>query len=98
MKELFLPPTRSSRSSQENVILTAMKKTEDGNDLLLRFYEWAGKAGEVQVTVPSGAVDATVTNLLEQPEGTALKLKGRNQFTVPVHPYEIVSVHVGYAR
>ena len=81
---------------QDNVILTAMKKAEDGNGLLLRFYEWAGKAGDVQITVPPGATDATVTNLMEQPEGLVLNLKGTNQITVPVHPYEIVSVRVNY--
>jgi len=81
---------------QENVILTALKKTEDGNALLLRFYEWAGKAGDVQVAVPPGATAATVTNLMEQQEGPALSIQGTNQITVPVHPYEIVSVRVTY--
>ena len=73
-----------------------MKKAEDGNGLLLRFYEWAGKAGDVQITVPPGAADATVTNLMEEPEGLAPNLQGTNQITVPVHPYEIVSVRVNY--
>jgi alpha-mannosidase len=83
---------------QKNVILTAMKKPEDGNGLLLRFYEWAGKAGDVQLTVPPNATDATVTDLMEQPQGLALQLQGTNQITVPVHPYEIVSVRVNYAN
>jgi hypothetical protein len=29
-----------------------MKKTEEGNDLLLRRYEWAGKSAEVQIIIP----------------------------------------------
>jgi alpha-mannosidase len=91
------PPTHSFVDiKQDNVILTAMKKTEDGNAILLRFYEWAGKAGEVQLTAPSGATEARLTNLMEQPEGTALPIAGTNQITVPVHPYEIVSVRVNY--
>ncbi|MGB8011880.1 MAG: glycoside hydrolase family 38 C-terminal domain-containing protein [Terriglobales bacterium] len=81
---------------QENVVLTAMKKTEDGNALLLRFYEWAGKAGDVQLTVPPGATGATLTNLMEQAEGSLLPVNATNQVTVPVHPYEIVSVRVNY--
>jgi alpha-mannosidase len=81
---------------QDNVILTAMKKTEDGSGLLFRFYEWAGKAGDVQLTVPLGATDATATNLMEHPEGLPLQLTGTTHLTVPVHPYEIVSVRVNY--
>jgi len=81
---------------QDNVVLTAMKKAEDGNALLFRFYEWAGKSGEVQLTVPPGATDATGTNLMEAPEGHTLPLNEANQITVAVHPYEIVSVRVDY--
>jgi len=83
---------------QDNVILTAMKKAEDGDGLLFRFYEWAGKAGDVQLTVPPGATDAAVTNLMEQPEGSSLALLAGNQIAVAVHPYEIVSVRVNYPK
>lgn len=82
---------------QDNVILTAMKKTEDGNALVLRFYEWAGMAGDVQLTVPPGAADATATNLMEQPEGPVLPVTEQNKITVPVGPFQIVSVRVNYA-
>ncbi len=82
--------------SAENVVLTAMKKTEDGNALLFRFYEWAGKTSEVQLTVPAGATSATMTNLMEQPEGSPLTVTRDSKVTVPVHPYEIVSVRVDY--
>lgn len=80
----------------DNVVLTAMKKTEDGNGLLLRFYEWAGKAGDAQIRVPPGATSATLTNLMEQPEGSGIPIKGQDRIVVPVHPYEIVSVRVNY--
>jgi alpha-mannosidase len=92
-----LPSTHSFVDvKQENVVLTAVKKTEDGNALLFRLYEWEGKSEDVQLTVPPGATEATLTNLMEQPEGGALPLTGANQITVPVHPYEIVSVRVNY--
>lgn len=79
----------------DNVVLTALKKAEDSAALLLRIYEWAGKSAEVQIRVPEGAASATLTNLQEQPEGAPLPVAG-NQVTVPVHPYEIVSVRVDY--
>lgn len=92
-----LPPAHSFVDIKEdNVVLTAMKKTEDGNALLFRFYEWAGKTGDVLLTPPAGATGATLTNLLEQPEGSSLSRNETDQITIPVHPYEIVSVRVNY--
>jgi alpha-mannosidase len=81
----------------DNVVLTALKKAEDSDALLLRFYEWAGKTGDVQVILPEGASRATLTNLMEKPDGASLSLT-KNQITVPVHPYEIVSVRVEFAQ
>ncbi len=91
-------PTEYSFASTgaENVVLTAMKKTEDGDALLLRFYEWAGKSGDIELTVPQGALSAKLTNLMEEPSGDDLPMKA-NKITVPVHPYEIVSVRIAYS-
>jgi len=80
----------------ENVVLTAIKKAEDANGLLFRFFEWEGKAGNVTVTVPEGATSATITNLMETPEGSALSVSG-NKVTVPVTPYQIQTVRVDYS-
>jgi alpha-mannosidase len=81
--------------SNPNVVLTAMKKAEDDNGLIFRFYEWAGTSGDVRITVPAGATSATLTNLMEQPEGAPLSISN-NQVTATVHPFEIVSVRVSY--
>ena len=79
----------------ENVVLTAMKKAEDSNGLIFRVYEWAGKAGNVEFHVPQGATEATMTNLMEKPEGSALKIEG-DTVTAPIHPYGILTVRVSY--
>jgi len=79
----------------ENVVLTAMKKAEDSNSLIFRVYEWAGKSGDVQFHVPSGATAATVTNLMEKAEGTPLAVTG-DTVTAPIHPFEILTVRVDY--
>jgi alpha-mannosidase len=91
-------PTHNSciSADQDNVVVTALKKAEDGDALLLRFYEWAGKASEVHFTLPPGATSAHLTNLMEQPEGSALAVSADGKITVPVHPFEIVSVRVDY--
>ena len=79
----------------ETVVLTALKKAEDDNGLIFRVYEWAGKSGDVQFHVPKGATAATVTNLMEKPEGDALKISG-DTVTAPIHPFEILTVRVSY--
>jgi len=77
------------------VVLTALKKTEDGDALLLRFYEWAGKNGNVTVTVPGGASSATATDLMEKAEGGALPAAD-NKVTFAVHPFSIETIRVDY--
>jgi alpha-mannosidase len=62
---------------------------------VLRFYEWAGKGGNVTVTVPPGATSATVANLMEKPEGSALTVTG-DKLTVPVTPFQIQTVRLDY--
>ena len=79
-----------------NVVLTAMKRSEDGKGLVLRFYESAGKGGNVTLTVPAGATSATVANLMEKPEGSPLSVTG-GKVTVPVTPYQIQTVRVDYS-
>jgi alpha-mannosidase len=81
----------------DNVVLTALKKTEDGDALLLRFYEWAGQSGDAVITVPAGAISARLTNLMEEPYGRDLALNG-GRIVVPFHPFEIVSVRVDYPK
>ena len=79
----------------ENVVLTALKKAEDADGLIFRVYEWAGETSEVQIHVPGGATGATVTNLMEKPEGAALTIVD-DTVRVPIHPYEILTVRVEY--
>ena len=82
----------------ENLVLTAMKKAEDANALILRAYEWAGKATTARFRVPPGAVSATVTNLMESaelPESVPLDVTA-DVVKVPIHPYEILTIRVDY--
>jgi alpha-mannosidase len=79
----------------DNVVLTAVKKAEDADGLILRVYEWAGKDATVEFHVPPGAKSATVTNLMETPEGSPLAMEG-DVVKAPIHPYEILTVRVDY--
>ncbi len=78
-----------------NVTLTAVKKAEDADALVFRMYEWAGTAGEVKLRVPAGASYAVESNLMEKTEGEHLAMSG-DVVTVPIKPYEIVTVEVAY--
>jgi alpha-mannosidase len=79
----------------DNVVLTAMKKAEDDNSLVLRFYEWAGKNTDVKIQLPPGAQAAEDADLMERPAGK-LAL-ANNTVTVPTKPFEIKTVRVQFA-
>jgi alpha-mannosidase len=93
-----LPPSHSFASvTPDNVVLTAVKKAEDANGLIFRVYEWAGKDATAEFHVPPGATSATVTNLMETPEGDPLPITG-DVVKVPIHPYEILTIRVDYPK
>ncbi|MGB7844467.1 MAG: alpha-mannosidase [Candidatus Acidiferrum sp.] len=79
----------------DNVVLTAMKKAEDEDGLILRFYEWAGKEADVKLRLPAGAITAALTNLMEKPLAEIPVQNG----IVSVHtkPFEIMTIRVGFA-
>jgi alpha-mannosidase len=91
-----LPAEHSFASvAPEDVVLTAVKKAEDAQGLIFRAYEWAGKEATVEFHVPSGASGATVTNMMETPEGSPLPVTG-DVVKAPIHPYEILTIRVDY--
>jgi len=98
-----LPAEHSFASvTPDNVVLTAVKKAEDQNGLgvnglIFRVYEWAGKESTAEFHVPPGATGATVTNLMEQPEGNPLAVAD-DVVKAPIHPYEILTVRVDYPK
>ena len=78
-----------------NLALTAMKESEDGKSLILRFYEWAGKQTTAQISVPAGASSAVEANLMEQEQGDPLRIED-SQVLFPVTPYSINTLRLTY--
>lgn len=78
-----------------NVVLTAAKKAEDDNNLILRFYEWAGKESDVKLVLPPGAQSAQEADLMERPIAE-LPLQS-DVVTVHTKPYEIKTVKVRFS-
>jgi alpha-mannosidase len=94
-----LLPSQSFFATQEdNVVITAIKKDADDSALIVRFYEWAGKKGDVHLTLPQAATAAWQTNLMEvSPTPLSLDAAGR-VVTVPTNPYEIKTVNVQFGK
>jgi|HubBroStandDraft_1064217.scaffolds.fasta_scaffold00030_65 alpha-mannosidase len=84
------------RVEADNAVLTAVKKAEDDDSLVLRFYEWAGKEADVKLQLPAGAQSASETDLMEKL--TADLAVHNDVVTVHTKPYEIKTVKVRYAR
>lgn len=82
------------RTQDENIIVSSLKKAEDDGALILRFYEWAGKDGDVKLQIPPGAQSAAETDLMERPIGSA-GLQN-NVLTVHAKPYAIETIKVQY--
>ncbi len=79
-----------------DVVLTALKRAEDDDALIFRFYEWAGKEGDVTLQVPTGARSAVETDLMEKVLND-LPLKD-GKVSVHSKPYEIKTVKVSFGR
>ena len=96
-----LPATHSLvQVNPFNLVLTAMKKSEDGNSLILRFYEWAGKATHAKITVPAGASEAVETNLLEhdiKDASAQVSIHG-DEVGLDVAPFSINTVRIAYPK
>jgi alpha-mannosidase len=93
-----LPSTYSFASVDEpNVTLTAVKKAEDANALIFRFYENAGITSNATLHIPAGASYAVETNLMETPIPNLnhLPVTG-DTVTLPIKPYEIRTLELVY--
>ncbi len=91
-----LPPQHSFlQTKNDNIVVSALKKSEGDGSLILRFYEWAGKQGDVTVRFPSTVTSASETDLMERPI-SSLTTSG-NEVKVPTTPYEIQTVKVQLA-
>jgi alpha-mannosidase len=92
----MLGPQFSFLQTNPNVIVTAVKKAEDDDSLIVRFFEWAGKEGDVSLTLPGAVTAASETDLMEKRIGdVAVK---DDMLTVHTKPYEIKTVKVELSR
>jgi alpha-mannosidase len=94
-----LPPSHSLVEIEPgNVILTAVKKAEDDDALVFRFFEFEGKAETVRLHFPKAASRAAQVNLMEKQDAPFTLSGDGKEATLTVHPYEIVTLKAWFAK
>ena len=92
-----LPPEYSFLQLQpDNVVVTALKKAEDDNTLILRFYEWSGKESDIALQLPKTATSAAETDLMEHRQSSLSVNAGA--ITVHTKPYEIKTIKINFGQ
>jgi alpha-mannosidase len=75
-----------------NIVVETVKQAEDGNGVVVRFYESQRQRGPVTLTAGFDLAEVWHTNLLEENQA-ALEANG-NRVTLLVRPYEIVTLRL----
>jgi len=89
------PPVAESylRLDPSNLVLTAMKKSEDGERIVLRFYEAEGNECRAQIRLSKPVHQAWRSSLIEEDQ-EVLQPLGNGRLELAVRPWEIVTLKV----
>lgn len=80
--------------SPSNLIMSALKKAESEEAIIIRFFETEGKACKALLQLPSQIKAAKEVNLLEEDESDLMVEHGKLE--MDVNPYEIVTLKLAY--
>ena len=90
-----LPPQQSFvQLSPSNLVLTGLKKAEDGDGWIVQWYDAKGEESEAVVTFPRELKRATISNFLEE-EGASLSIV-KNSVRVKTKKSSVVTVKVSF--
>jgi hypothetical protein len=95
-----LPPTqRGLALARPGAMVTAFGPNPDGEGVVLRLWEYAGRSGPCRVELPNGlpAGIAQPVDLRGRPSGPPVRI-GRGHFDSMVHAFEPVSYVVNWAK
>lgn len=85
-----LPETHSFlKVDKANIIVTALKKAEDSNDMILRFYECKGETGKAKISFGMNVKSVQETDLSERPGKNAISRISDSTMSVPFGKWEI---------
>jgi alpha-mannosidase len=79
------------------VSIEAVKRADDGDDLVVRLCEVAGARGPVTVTLAVPVASATRTDLLERPLPDGAVAVGAGSATLSLRPHELATLRFGLA-
>jgi alpha-mannosidase len=79
----------------DTLVLTALKRAEDGDGLILRFYEWAGRSGTAHIRPPVGVVGASTTDLMERADKASALIKD-GAVSLSYTPFSIDTLKVSF--
>ena len=84
------------RIEPDNVILTALKRAEDGEGIILRFYEASGRKTKARITLFRKIKEAEAVNMIEERDEEFKKdVEVRdNQISLELKPFEAVTLRL----
>jgi alpha-mannosidase len=77
----------------DNLIISAIKKAEDNDDIILRFFETAGLACKAKLKLPPQISQVTVTNLLEHDQDS-VDIANDHMLELDVSRFEIITLRL----
>ena len=78
--------------SPSNIVVTALKCSEDDDSLFIRFYEVEGKDTDVTIELPCAIERATLTDLIEK-DKSELEIQ-KNRVLCKLKPFEIGNIKI----
>ena len=78
----------------DNLILVSLKKAEDSDDVIMRFFETKGEETRGEIDLFKEPASVKVVNLLEEDEGD-VEYRG-SRISLSVKPFEIVSLKIRF--
>ena len=94
IKSSVLPVSQSFLKVQpSNIVVSAMKKAEDGNGLVIRFYETEGKYAKAKINGFKSFDKVMLTDMLEY-DKKSLPVNKDGSVEIQVKPYEIITIRV----
>lgn len=98
-KGVKLPLKRSFlKIDPDSVILSALKRAEKADGVILRFYETKGEETDTEVTLFREPKEVKVVNMLEEEDESVVKelRQEGKRITLTVNPFEIVTLKLKF--
>lgn len=85
----FITDTSLFSFSYDHIVVDAIKRAENSEDIVIRFHEYAGARGSVKITTKLNNIHSWCeSNLMEEPQGEFVT----SPIEVSIKPYEIKTI------